>query len=217
MKSVTPVDWKIPLALLAMSAIPCAAGIGRLISLAGNNAFNGDSERFLASPAPVILHILSSALFSLLGALQFSTVLRQRNARWHKVSGRVVVASGVLSALSGIWMTLGYPIPVALQGDLLWSVRLLVATSMLMSLVFAVAAAMQRDMVRHRAWMIRSYALGQGAGMQVVILTPWMLLMGTPDPMQRDALMTLAWLVNLFIAEMLVRRQALVHVFARFT
>jgi uncharacterized membrane protein len=207
MKSAIRTDWKIPLALLALSAIPCAAGIARLEGLANHTAFNGDSERFFASPATVILHIMGAGLFSLLGALQFSTGLRQRYPQWHRVSGRIVAASGVVAALSGIWMTVMYPIPAALQGDLLFGVRLLVGTSMLISIVLAVTAVRHRDIARHRAWMIRGYALGQGAGMQVVVLLPWMLIMGIPSALQRDVLMSLAWLINLSVAEMLIQKR----------
>jgi hypothetical protein len=52
--------------------------------------------------------------------------------------------------------------------------------------------------------MIRAYALGQGAGMQVVVLLPWMLLIGKPSMLQRDVLMSLAWLINLLVAEMTI-------------
>jgi hypothetical protein len=102
-------------------------------------------------------------------------------------------------------MTTMYPIPPELQGDLLYGVRLLVGTAMAVSIVLAVTAAMRRDTAKHRAWMIRGYALGLGAGMQVVVLLPWMLLIGTPSVLQRDVLMSLAWLINLFIAETVIR------------
>jgi hypothetical protein len=208
MKTALRIDWKIPLALLAASAIPCAAGMARLLSLASHTTFNGNSERFLASPVPIILHIIGASLFSLLGgALQFSTGLRQRYPQWHKGSGRVVAASGVVAALSGMWMTVMYPIPAALQGDLLFGMRLLVGTSMLVSIVLAVTAVIHRDIARHRAWMIRGYALGLGAGTQVVVLLPWMLIMGTPSALQRDVMMSLAWLINLSVAEMLIQKR----------
>ena len=200
-------DWKIPLALLAISAIPIAAGIARLVGLASNTEFNGDSARFFAAPVPVILHIISASLFSVLGALQFSTGLRQKNPLFHKVSGRIAVQSGVIAALSGLWMTAMYPIPSALQGNLLYGVRVMVGIGMLVSIALAVTAVMHRDIVGHRAWMIRGYAIGQGAGMQVVILLPWMLVIGTPSALQRDVLMSLAWLVNLSIAEWVIYKQ----------
>jgi uncharacterized membrane protein len=200
MTHATRIDWKVPLALLLLSAIPFAAGVARLVGLAGDPEISTGNARFVAAPLPVIVHILSVSLFSLLGALQFSAGLRQRSPRWHRLGGRLVVASGTGAALSGLWMTIRYPIPAELQGDLLYGVRVLVGLAMLLSLAKAVAAVMAGDIGRHRAWMVRAYALGQGAGMQVVLLLPWMLLIGTPGVWQRDLLMSLAWLINLALA-----------------
>lgn len=200
MTQATRIDWKVPLALLALSAIPMAAGMARLLSLADAPEISTDDARFNEAPLPVLLHIVSASLFSVLGALQFSAGLRQRSPRWHRLGGRVVAASGVLAALSGVWMTMDYPIPAALQGDLLYGVRVFVGMAMVLSIVKAVAAVLAGDLGRHRVWMVRAYALGQGAGMQVVLLLPWMLLIGTPSMLQRDLLMSLAWLVNLLLA-----------------
>jgi hypothetical protein len=72
---------------------------------------------------------------------------------------------------------------------------------MLTSIVMAVAAVTGGDIATHRAWMIRAYALGQGAGTQVVVLLPWMLTIGKPTVFQRDVLMSSAWLINLLVAE----------------
>lgn len=206
MQAATPTDWKIPLTLLALGAIPCAAGLARLATLAGHAAMPGDGARFLAAPLPITLHILGAVVFCLLGALQFSTNLRQRHPQWHKRCGRLVAAGGVVAALSGIWMTLVYAIPVALQGELLLLVRLVAGTALLAAIVLAVVAAMRGDTARHRAWMIRAYALGLGAGTQVLMLLPWMLLVGAPGTLQRDVLMSLAWLLNLCIAEWLIQK-----------
>jgi len=207
MTNATRLDLGIPLALLVISAIPIAAGIARLAGLASNTEINGDSARFFAVPGPVILHIMSASLFSVLGALQFSIGLRQRSPRFHKAAGHIAVQCGVIAALSGLWMTAMYPIPPELQGDMLYGVRLLVGTAMVVSIALAVLAAMRRDIATHRAWMIRGYALGQGAGMQVIVLLPWMLVIGVPSGLQRDVLMSLAWLVNLSIAEWVIHKQ----------
>lgn len=208
MTNATRIDWKIPLALLFVSAIPIAAGIARLAGLASHAEITEANARFFAAPVPVFVHIISATLFCVLGALQFSAGLRLRNPQWHRVSGRVVVASGVLSALSGLWMTVMYPIPSELQGDLLYGVRVFVGTAMLASIFLAVVAVMRRDFADHRDWMIRAYALGQGAGTQVLVLLPWMLVIGTPNMLQRDVLMSLAWVVNLLIAEMIIHNNS---------
>jgi uncharacterized membrane protein len=206
MTNATRIDWKVPLVLLFISAIPLAAGIARLIGLVGNPEISTENARFVAAPYPVIVHVLSAILFSILGALQFSSWLRQRSPWWHKVSGRIVIASGVLTALTGLWMTVMYPIPHELQGGLLYAVRVFVSAVMLVSICLAVAAVKVGDIATHRAWMIRAFALGQGAGMQVVVLLPWMLLIGKPGMLQRDVLMSLAWLINLLVAEMAFQR-----------
>jgi uncharacterized membrane protein len=200
MTHATRIGWKLPLTLLLLSAIPFAAGIARLSGLANDPAINTENARFVAQPLVVIVHILSACLFSLGGALQFSSGLRKASPRWHKVSGRIVLASGIFAALSGLWMTVWYPIPPALQGDLLYGVRVAVGVAMLLSIFKAVAAVRRRDIAAHRTWMVRAYALGQGAGMQVVLLLPWMLFIGKPGMLQRDVLMSLAWLINLLVA-----------------
>lgn len=205
MTNTNRIDWKMPLALLAISAIPLAAGIARLAGLASGLDGSADNARFVAAPSPVILHILSASLFSILGALQFSSGLRQLSPTWHRVSGRIVLASGILVALSGLWLTVMYPIPPELQGGLLYGVRVFVGLAMLLSIYCAVAAVARRDIATHRAWMIRAFALGQGAGMQVVVLLPWMLLIGKPGMLHRDMLMSLAWLINLLVAEMAIQ------------
>jgi hypothetical protein len=56
--------------------------------------------------------------------------------------------------------------------------------------------------------MIRAYALGQGAGTQVLVLGPGVLLSGEVLGPTRDLLMTLAWAINLAVAEHLIRRGA---------
>ena len=205
MTNASRIDWKVPLVLLAISTIPLAAGIARLLGLTDNPEISTENARFVAAPLPVIVHIFSAILFSILGAFQFSSGLRQRRPGWHRVSGRIVVASGICASLSGLWMTVMYPIPPELQGGLLYAVRVFVSVAMLFSIYVAVAAVTRRDIATHRSWIIRAYALGQGAGMQVVVLLPWMLLIGKPTVLQRDVLMSLAWLVNLFVAEMAIQ------------
>ena len=56
--------------------------------------------------------------------------------------------------------------------------------------------------------MIRAYALGQGAGTQVLVLGPWMLITGESGGLTRDVLMTVAWAINVVVAEVIIRRRA---------
>ena len=51
-------------------------------------------------------------------------------------------------------------------GVLLWTIRLLVGSTMAAAIVLGFTAIRRRDIAAHRAWMIRAYALGLGAGTQ---------------------------------------------------
>jgi len=55
--------------------------------------------------------------------------------------------------------------------------------------------------------MIRAYALGQGAGTQAVVLLPWMIATGESGGPTRDLLRTLARLINVAVAEAIIRRK----------
>jgi hypothetical protein len=196
-----PADWLIPVALLLLTAVPFAAGVVRLIGLARGADLTPANARFFAAPGPVVIHIVAVSLYCILGAFQFAPAFRRRNPSWHRRAGRLVVACGLVSALTGLWMTLRYPIPPALQGDLLGGFRILVGSAMVWCLVAGVVTVLRRDFVRHRAWMIRGYALGQGAGTQVLTILPWTLVFGKPVGLTYDRLMVVSWLINLVLAE----------------
>ena len=57
--------------------------------------------------------------------------------------------------------------------------------------------------------MVRAYALGQGAGTQVLLLLPVTVLAGEVTGLARDVVMTGAWLGNLAVAEWMLRRASI--------
>jgi uncharacterized membrane protein len=197
--------WRVPAALIALSAVPVIAGATRLGQLAGGGPITHDSARYFATPAPVVAHIISVTLFSVLGALQFAPGLRRRRPAWHRALGRLVAPSGIVSAFSGLWMTLFYP-PLSNDSVLLVGLRLVFGTLMIVSLVLGFTAIRRRDVTRHRAWMTRGYAIGMGAGTQLLTVGPWMALAGEPGPLPRALLMGAGWVINLAVAEWAVRR-----------
>jgi Predicted membrane protein (DUF2306) len=160
----------------------------------------------MAMPAPVVLHIVCASVFCVLGALQFDSALRQRLPQLHRSAGWVAAPCGIVAALTGLWMTASDSMPAALQGPLLYAVRMVVGTAMTLAVVVSVSAVLTRRMAQHKAWMLRAYALGQGAGTQVLILLPVSLLVGTPTFFFRDVLMAAAWGLNALFAEWIIRR-----------
>jgi uncharacterized membrane protein len=202
-------EWLVPAALIVLSAIPVAAGAFRLAQLTVGAEVAPENARFFASPLPVILHILSVSLYSILGAFQFAPSLRRRRHKWHRAAGRLLIPSGLIAALSGLWMTQFYPWPDG-DGELLYGLRLLFGSAMVLSIVLGALAIRRRDFARHGVWMMRGYAIGMGAGTQVLTHLTWFLLFGIPDELSRALLMGAGWVINLAVAEWIIRaRRAL--------
>ncbi|MEU4533621.1 DUF2306 domain-containing protein [Streptosporangium sp. NPDC023825] len=198
--------WLLPAALILLSAVPIIAGAARLTELTAGAEITPGNARFFATPVPVVLHILTVSVYSVLGAFQFAPRFRRRRPGRHRAAGRVLVLCGVAAALSGLWMTLFYPRPDG-DGDLLAGIRLVFGSAMLLAIVLAFAAIRRRDAARHRAWMIRGYAIGLGAGTQALTHLPWFLIFGTPGEFPRALLVAAGWVINLAVAEWFIRKR----------
>jgi uncharacterized membrane protein len=194
-------------ALLVLVAIPLAAGAFRLTQLAGGAAITPANARFFASPLPIVLHIVSVSLYAILGAFQFVPRLRRRRHGWHRAAGRLLIPCGLVAALSGLWMTLFYPWPEG-DGAILYDLRLLFGSAMLLAILLGVAAIRRRDFVQHGAWMLRGYAIGLGAGTQALTLLAGELIAGPPSELSRALLMGAAWVINLAVAEWIIRKRS---------
>lgn len=204
----TKADWGIPAALVALSLVPALAGTARLAQLAGGATVTSENARFFAAPLPVALHIPAAILFSIVGAFQFSPGLRRRYRSWHRAAGRILIPAALVVALSGLWMTLTYPWPVA-DGRLVYAERLVFGIAMLVSVVMSVDAIRRRSFAEHGAWMIRAYAIGLGAGTQVLTHLPWFVWVDLhPAGMPRAVMMGLGWVINVVVAEWIIRRPA---------
>jgi hypothetical protein len=200
-------DWLVPAGLVVLSLVPAAAGTARRNALASGTGITPENARFFAMPLPIVLHSLAAIPFSLQGALQFSRGFRRRYRTWHRVTGRVLGLCGLVVALSGIWMTLVYPWPAG-DGAILYLLRLIFGFAMAVSIVLGVDAVVRRrDFDAHGAWMMRGYAIGMGAGTQVLTHLPWFILVGKPGELSRTILMGAGWVINLLVAEWVIRRE----------
>ena len=155
------------------------------------------------APLPVVLHVVGFALFTILGAFQFAPGFRRMEPHWHRAAGCVLVASGLVAAIAGLWMSFFAPLPES-DGPLLAFFRLVVGVTMVAAITLGVAALHRRDIRAHRAWMMRAYALAQGTGTQVFVMLPWLLVFGDMTPLQKALLMGFAWLVTAAVAEWIV-------------
>jgi uncharacterized membrane protein len=192
------------IALGVLSAIPLSAGALRLVQLAGGPDVISADIRFAGFPLPLIAHIVGSAVFALGAIAQFATRFRRRHPAWHRRAGRVLVITGMLVAISALWMTL-FSAPQPGTGTLLYAFRLTFASAMAACLTLGVAAVRRHDLAAHRAWMMRAYAIGVGAGTQAFTegvaeaIFPAGVLTG-------DLAKGAGWIINLAVAEWIIRR-----------
>jgi uncharacterized membrane protein len=195
-------DWMIPAGLIALSIIPAFAGAARLHQIVEGTRTE-DTARFLDSPWPVTLHIVAATLFCVLGAFQFAPGLRKRHLHWHRMAGRVLVPCGFGASLSGLWMTQFYP-SVGFDGPALYGLRLAAGFLMTLFLGLSLRSILRLDVSGHRAWMIRAYALGLGAGTQVITHIPWFLFPDLQSELFRSLCMGAGWGINMIVAEFVI-------------
>ena len=98
----------------------------------------------------LIPHTLCGVLALLAGPMQFSSRLRQRYLKFHRVLGRIYVVCVFIGAFTGIALAWGRP---GLPGTSMQAAAWIVCTTA------ALITARNRQVVQHRQWMIRSYAV----------------------------------------------------------
>jgi uncharacterized membrane protein len=194
----------VPAALLALAAIPVVIGSIRVVQLLGGPAGIEPDARFDAAPAGVVVHVVASILYAVLGALQFSSRTRRRHPAWHRRAGRALIALGLVVAGSALWLTLLYDRKEG-TGTLLYSVRLLVGAGMGACVLLGWAAMRRRDLAAHAAWMTRAYALALGAGTQPFTVGFGQAVFGS-GVVQTDVMLAAGWGLNLTAAELIIRR-----------
>lgn len=200
-------ELTVPILLVLLSVVPMIGGIVRMVSLS-SGAMKPQDVRFVSAPLPIVIHVLTSVTYSVVGAFQFSRGIRRRWPVWHRRVGRILAMCGLAVGVTGLWMTARYDIPGDLQGPLVYYVRLVVGSAMVTCLVLGIIQILRRKVAQHEAFMIRAYALGQGAGTQALLMLPLVPISGELLGAKRDIVMTAAWLINTAIAEWIIRRRS---------
>ena len=117
-------------------------------------------HRYVERAWVAYLHIVPGALYLFLAPLQLAYRIRSRHYTFHRRLGRVVATAGMISGVfalifGGLFSFGGLPEASAAVVFGLW---------FLTCLVLAVRAIRRDDIVHHRRWMIRAFAIGIGIG-----------------------------------------------------
>lgn len=98
----------------------------------------------------LIPHTICGTMALLAGPVQFSSRIRLRYLKFHRILGRVYVISVFIGAFTGIALASGRP---GLPGTSMQAAAWIVCTTA------ALITARNRHIVQHRQWMARSYAV----------------------------------------------------------
>lgn len=171
----------------------------------------GIATTYVDQPLPILIafytHVVLGAVALLIGPLQFARALRERFPRVHRALGTVSIVAIVGASAAGLVIstvtsagvigTLGFGLLA-----ILW------ATFALLGL----RAILRRDVISHRGWMTRAFALtyaGVTLRLWIPILMAVFMALGS-DPgaafVQAYAIVPfLSWVPNLIVAEWIVR------------
>jgi uncharacterized membrane protein len=98
----------------------------------------------------LIPHTLAGTLALLIGPINFSSRIRQRHLRLHRILGYIYVISVFVGSFTGIALAAGRP---GLPGTSMQAAAWMVCTTT------AFITARNRQITVHRQWMARSYAV----------------------------------------------------------
>lgn len=197
----------IPLALLLifLTAIPVLNSLYQAF-LIPSGAYPKESAHLGVAPVSWFIHVLAGFAFGIAGPVQFVRAVRNRFGALHRVSGRIFVLSGAVIGFSGLSILAQV---VSQRTPMVDIARGLFGMALLVALAMAMIAIRNRDFRRHRAWAIRSYAIGMGLGTVALVFIPLYIVTGQPPiGPTSDILFVVTWVMNIVVAEVIIRRSS---------
>ena len=184
------------------TAIPVLNALVQVFQIP-SGTYADDSARLAIAPVTWFAHVMAGVAFGITGPLQFVRALRNRFGALHRVSGRIFVVAGAILGLSGLSLLAQVTSVRTPPADV---ARGLFGLTLLIALVMAMAAIRNREFLRHRAWMIRAYAIGMGLAAVALVFFPIYLVTGQPPMgLASDILFVASWLVTIALAEVVIR------------
>ncbi|GAB3359250.1 DUF2306 domain-containing protein [Lysobacter tyrosinilyticus] len=196
------------LSLAFLTAIPILNSLVLAFQIP-SGTYPEDSAHLAVAPISLFAHVLAGVAFGITGPVQFVRALRHRFGALHRVLGRIFMLSGATIGLSGLSIL----VQVTSQRTPLVDIaRGLFGLALLIALAQAMAAIRDRDFLRHRAWVIRAYAVGMGLGTVALVFFPIYIVTGQPPiGLASDILFVATWVLNIAFAEVVIRHSSRSH------
>jgi hypothetical protein len=210
-------NWPVVGLLLFLAGVPGIPAILILISIAMGAPTDGSEHAFVnvlhfTMPLPVLVHGGAGIVFFLTVPFQFSTALRKRHNRYHRLAGGIAIVSGYMIACSAPWM---HHIFSPDSGLPRYSGLLAMSAGMIIGFSLALHAIIQVNIKKHRAWMMRSVAITLGAVTPLFFEIPLFLVFGSFEAISSELSRLefgygrwFGMVVNLAIVEYLLMKQS---------
>ena len=155
--------------------------------------------RFLSEPLMGWSHTMGGAVAAIIGPFQFLSCLRNRYRAVHVWLGRIYLLSVLAGGLAGLYFA-----GSASAGDGAGKGFTFLAIAWLFTGSMAYIAIRRRDILTHRRWMIRNYALTFAAATLRVELAA-LLMSGVSFTVAYPTVAWSSWVPNLLIVETWLR------------
>jgi uncharacterized membrane protein len=158
--------------------------------------------RYVEHPVVALVHIVPGLVFIVLAPLQFIPRIRQRQLRFHRRLGWLLVPCAAVSGLYAL--VAAYRLP-AFGGFLTQAATSVFGALFLFSLAKAVYHIRRREVRPHREWMIRVFALALGVATIRLVVG---LSLALTDAGFEEVFGVAFWLglgINLLVAEAWIR------------
>jgi uncharacterized membrane protein len=184
--------------MAALAALIAVASYRYLLPGAPGRAPQVFANRF-THLGVLTLHAGFAATALIVGPWQFVGRLRRARPRLHRRMGTFYIACCLCAGAAGMVLAFGTTAgPVATAGFGLLALAWLFTTTKAWGLARA------RDFVRHRRWMMRSFALTLAA-VTLRLYLPLAFAMGLPYAQAYPAIAFLCWVPNLIVIELAIR------------
>jgi len=163
------------------------------------------NEAFGQYPLIVNLHVILGAVYLLIGAFQFSPIIRNRWINYHRWAGRFLAITALIVGSSAIFMGLIIPFSGVPEQVIMG----VFGTYYIASTIVAFISVRAGRIAQHREWMIRAFAVGSAVVTMRLIFTP-LLIINQVDSIEAAArysiiAFSVAFIAHSLFAELWIR------------
>jgi uncharacterized membrane protein len=194
------VKWLPKILWFALALFALANGLEALRYLLPHPPFPAEIDNFFHRRVALSVHALGGGIALLAGPLQFVPRFRESSWNRHRLLGWIYCGAVLLGWCASLWIA-----PHAETGLIASAGFLTLGAAWILATGVAVRLIVRGDALRHRRWMIRSYALTAAAITLRMYLPLVVFVFHWPFSVAYPAIAWLCWIPNAVAAEIYLR------------